>query len=83
MLHDGPNKLCWKKASPEQRDKYRACLENKLNLLDYADCCNECLNVHCDDSTHKEVCDDALCNLLKCMENAANECIPCSSGRSH
>ena len=38
--------------------------------------------MHCDDSTHKEVCDDALSNLLKCMENAANECIPCSSSRS-
>ena len=45
VLHDVPDKLCWKKASPEQRDKYRACLENKLNLLDNADCCNECLNV--------------------------------------
>lgn len=80
---DGPSKLCWKKASPEQRDKYRASLENKLNLLNTKDCCDECLNVHCDNSAHKEACDDALSNLLKCVENAANEFIPCSGRGSH
>ena len=76
-------KLSWKKASQEQRDKYRMSLENNLKSLEIPDCCEKCFNVHCQNVNHNEACDEFLIRLLKSVENAAKECITYSGENPH
>ena len=76
-------KLSWKKASQEQRDKYRMSLENNLKIIVIPECCERCFYVHCQNVNHNEACDEFLISLLKCVENAAKECIPYSGGNPH
>ena len=76
-------KLSWKEASQEQRDKYRMSLENNLKSLEIPECCEKCFNIHCQNVNHNEACDEFLISLLKCVENAAKECIPYSGGNPH
>ena len=58
-------------------------LENNLKSLEIPECCEKCFNVHCQNVNHNEVCDEFLISLLKCVENAAKECIPYSGGNPH
>ena len=50
-------KLSWKKASQEQRDKYRMSLENNLKSIEIHECCEKCFNVHCQNVNYNEACD--------------------------
>ena len=76
-------KLSWKKASQEQRDKYRMSLENNLKSLEIPDCYEKCFNVHCKNVNHNKTCDEFLISLLKSVEDVAKECIPYSGRNPH
>ena len=58
-------------------------LKRVLESLRIPDCCKSCLDVHCQDESHRIDCDDFLMALMKCVENTADVCLPSHGGKQN
>ena len=73
-------KPCWKKASEEQKNRFKMKLEDNLKGLNTYEIYKECNDVQCAKDSHNEANDDFTIGLLQCLDNAASECLPNSVG---
>ena len=77
------NRPSWKNASLEQRTCFQLKLKNALESLRIPDCCKSCLDVHCQDESHRLDCDDFLMTLIECVESIADVCLPSRGGNQN
>ena len=77
------NRPSWKIAYHEQRTCFQLKLKNALESLRIPECCKSCLDVHCQDESHRLDCDDFLMTLMKCVENTADVCLPSRGGKQN
>ncbi len=71
-------KPSWKNATIEEKSAFNIDLTKNLEQLTQSHDC--CTNVHCEDASHLQACDDHLTNVLDCLSGAASNCLPSSSG---
>ena len=69
----------WKKASIEQKDKYKSTLEENLSSLKAPESVAKCSDVHCKDPSHKEDLDKYTLELLDIVQTVAEESLPVPS----
>ena len=54
-----------------------------MESLRIPDCCKSCLDVHCQDESHRLDCDDFLMTLMECVESIADMCLPSHGGNQN
>ena len=71
-----PPKPSWKKASQEQKSEFQSNLEINLSAISIPESLSRCRDVHCNDPGHNEDADNAIMEVLQCVEKAAYENLP-------
>ena len=72
------SKPSWKKATDTQKDSYKTALEQHLRKLEFHSGAKHCKNVHCQSENHQNQIDEFLKGILKSINSAAVNCLPCA-----
>ena len=76
------SKPSWSKASADEKEAFRHCLETKLHDLHIPECLKCCRDVHCRDTDHLNIIDSFISQLLGIVEQEARENLPIIQNKS-
>ena len=76
-------KICWSRASIEEKGEYKKLLEEKLNSIQCPGSLYTCFDTHCTNGHHLQGCDDYLMDILESIKQAATESLPVSEPKSN
>ena len=74
-------KRCWKKATNNDINGFKNHMRSKLNLLKQQISILECTNVNCQSLEHRKDIDQYIIDIIKCIEQSSQECIPYTNPR--
>ena len=69
-------KPCWEKANIEQKEDYKRMLQESLKSVEVPTHISVCQNVHCENDSHNNECDDLLLSVMEKIKSATDERIP-------
>jgi len=78
VVNTHPTQCNWDKATVENMNMYKHCLDNLFQSMSMSDPVIYCKDLHCNDNNHLHALNEMCHNIIECCLNAGNTCIPMS-----